>query len=207
MASSTKILHNIYNRYKLLQFLGSKTTIVNKNQSSNYNDSSMYEEFKSIESDIETLLIRLRNLQREIKKYDRTYIVNTEELSIRITKAEVMRLLSISEQEVDLLDAYHFFTRIKVRKEGYASFLLKDVIWLRRQGAVAFDADGLAALVEKKNKRKKKTKKCLINKHYLISSRTSYLFMEHNLYDNCLTYSVGCYPVGYCFSTVGMAFI
>lgn len=110
----------------------------------------MYEEFKSIESDLETLLIRLHNLQLQIQKYDGIYIVNTKELNVRITKEEAMRLLSISEYEMDLLVSFDFFSRRKDRKKDGTYFLLKEIIWLRGQRIETYDADCIASLIIKK---------------------------------------------------------
>lgn len=100
----------------------------------------MYEELKSIENDLETLLIRMHNLQLLIKEYD-LYIVTAMQLDIYIGKEEVQRLLGISDNELDILVANGFFAKIKVKMKSKNQFLLRDVIWLRSEGRSLFSTD------------------------------------------------------------------
>jgi|GEM_PF-3812187 len=120
----------------------------------------MYEELKNIENDLETLLIRIHNLHRQALQYDKAYIVNTRQLEIFLSKEEVLRLLSISEQELNTLVSFNFFKKKKLKRGAPERFLLRDVIWLRGQKLWSFDVDTLNELaVRKRNEERRLLKK------------------------------------------------
>ncbi|WP_447639877.1 MULTISPECIES: hypothetical protein [Chitinophagaceae] len=112
----------------------------------------MYEEFKSIENDLETLLIRIHNLHFQIHQYDKAYMINTKQLDVYLTRNETLRLLTISEDELDILVSFNFFSKKKLKKGALDRFLLRDVIWLRGQKPYSFSIDALTELIAKKKK-------------------------------------------------------
>ncbi|QES89831.1 hypothetical protein [Rhizosphaericola mali] len=104
---------------------------------------------------METLLIRLKNLETQIKKFDTDFILNTKQLRIYITRAEVIRLLEISEDTLDLLVKSSFLNISKKGECGVTDFLLEDVIWLKNQRVDLMNHSVILELKKHKKKLRK----------------------------------------------------
>jgi hypothetical protein len=112
----------------------------------------MYEEFNSIKNDVETLLIRLRNLELQIRKFDKDYIINTKQLRVYLSKQETVRILGISERELELLCKNNYFTISKKGESKSSDFLLEEVIWLKNQNIDITNPINIQDLIKKKRK-------------------------------------------------------
>lgn len=115
----------------------------------------MYEEFNSIKNDLETLLIRLKNLESQIRKFDTDYIFNARQVFVYLAKKEVLELLPYHEQDWAILENANFFRVKKNAKDGSLVYLLEDLIWLKNQHIESINIHNVQSLIKLKNKKSK----------------------------------------------------